>query len=76
MIIEDQLGNVHHMAEEEREGLTDLRQTASLQLRHDLAAQFIGFEAHNYQRVKPVDRNPATYVRELERAEAAQIHAG
>ena len=69
------VANGNHMAEEEREGLTDLRHTASLQLRHDLAVQFIGFEAHSYQRVKPLDRNPATYVRELERAAAAQIPA-
>ena len=50
------------MAEEEREGLTDFRQTASLQFRHDLAVKFIGFEARNYEGVQPVDRDPATYV--------------
>ncbi|HWC38903.1 MAG TPA: hemerythrin domain-containing protein, partial [Acidimicrobiales bacterium] len=59
--------NGDHMAEEEREGLTDFRQTASLQLRHDLAVEFIGLEARNYQGVQPVDRDPATYVREAER---------
>ena len=69
------VANGNHMAEEEREGLTDFRQTASLQLRHDLAVQFIGFEARNYQRVKPLDRNPATYVRKVERAAAAHIPA-
>ncbi|MGA7417596.1 MAG: hemerythrin domain-containing protein [Acidimicrobiales bacterium] len=62
--------NGDHMAEEEREGLTDFRQTASLQLRHDLAVKFIGFEARNYEGVQPVDRDPATYVREAERASA------
>jgi hypothetical protein len=62
------LANSDHMAEEEREGLTDFRRTASLQLRHDLAVEFIGFEARNYQHVQPVDRDPATYVRETERA--------
>jgi Hemerythrin HHE cation binding domain len=60
--------NGDHMAEEEREGLTDFRQTASLQLRHDLAVEFIGLEARNYQGVQPVDRDPATYVREAERS--------
>lgn len=55
------------MAEEEREGLTDFRQRAILQLRHDLAVEFIGLEARNYQGVQPVDRDPATYVREAER---------
>jgi Hemerythrin HHE cation binding domain len=60
--------NGNHMAEEEREGLTDFRLTASLQLRHELAVEFIGVEAHNYQGVQPVDRDPATYVRDAERA--------
>jgi hypothetical protein len=58
------------MAEEEREGLTDFRQTGSLEQRQDLAAAFIGFESHHYQGVKPVDRDPATYVRETERAQS------
>jgi uncharacterized membrane-anchored protein YjiN (DUF445 family) len=60
------VANGNHMAEEEREGLTDFRRTASLQRRHDLAVQFIGMEARNYQGVRPVDRDPATYVREAE----------
>jgi Hemerythrin HHE cation binding domain len=60
--------NGDHMAEEEREGLTDFRQTASLEQRHGLAVEFIGFEAHNYLGVLPVDRDPSTYVRETESA--------
>jgi Hemerythrin HHE cation binding domain len=70
------VANGDHMAEEEREGLTDFRRTASLQLRHDLAVDFIGFEARNYQRVQPVDRDPATYVREVERDTADQPPSG
>jgi hypothetical protein len=66
--------NGDHMAEEEREGLTDFRQTASLQLRHDLAVMFIGSEARNYERVVPVDRDPASYVRDAERASLGQPH--
>lgn len=62
--------NGDHMAEEEREGLTDFRRTASVQLRHDLAVRFIGMEARNYQGVQPVDRDPATYVREAEESAA------
>jgi hypothetical protein len=58
--------NGDHMAEEEREGLTDFRRTASLQLRHDLAVEFIGFEAYHHLGVNPIDRDPATYVREAE----------
>jgi hypothetical protein len=62
------VANGDHMAEEEREGLTDFRRAASLQLRHDLAVEFIGFETRNFQGVQPVDRDPAAYVGEVERA--------
>ena len=58
--------NGDHMAEEEREGLTDFRRTASLELRHVLAVEFVGVEARNYMGVQPRDRDPATYVREAE----------
>ena len=37
--------NGDHMAEEEREGLTDFRRTANLQVRHDLGVAFATFEA-------------------------------
>lgn len=70
------LANGDHMAEEEREGLTDFRRTASLQLRHDLAVEFIGFEARCYQLVKPRDRDPATYVRDTERDAGARQPSG
>jgi hypothetical protein len=60
------LANSDHMAEEEREGLTDFRRLASLQRRHDLAVAFAAFEARNYAGVRPVDKDPADYVREAE----------
>jgi len=60
------MANGDHMAEEEREGLTDFRREAGLQLRHDLAVAFTAFEARNYAGVPPVDKDPATYVREAE----------
>jgi hypothetical protein len=60
--------NGDHMAEEEREGLTDFRRFASLQLRHDLAVAFAAYEARHYQGVEPVDKDPAAYVRQAERA--------
>jgi Hemerythrin HHE cation binding domain len=62
------LANGDHMAEEEREGLTDFRRLASLQQRHDLGVAFTAFEARNYAGVPPVDKDPETYVREEERA--------
>jgi Hemerythrin HHE cation binding domain len=57
------VANGDHMAEEEREGLTDFRRAASLQLRHDLAVAFARFEARHFAGVRPVDKDPATYVR-------------
>ncbi len=60
------LANSDHMAEEEREGLTDFRRLASLQRRHELAVAFAAYEARNYGGVTPVDVDPETYVREEE----------
>jgi hypothetical protein len=60
------LANSDHMAEEEREGLTDFRRLAGLQRRHQLAVAFAGFEARNFAGVPAVDKDPATYVREAE----------
>jgi hypothetical protein len=39
------LANSDHMAEEEREGLTDFRRLAGLQRRHDLAVAYVGWLA-------------------------------
>jgi hypothetical protein len=52
------------MGEEEREGLTDFRLNAPLQLRHDLAVSFAGFGAIHFSGVAPVDKDPKAYVRE------------
>ena len=60
------LANSDHMAEEEREGLTDFRRLAGLQRRHQLAVAFAAFEARNFAGVPAVDKDPATYVREVE----------
>ncbi len=66
--------NGDHMAEEEREGLTDFRRRVSLAERHSLAVAFAAFEARNFAGVKPVDQDPETYVREQE--EAARARSG
>jgi Hemerythrin HHE cation binding domain len=60
------LANSDHMAEEEREGLTDFRRLAGLQRRHDLAVAFAAYEARNYAGVPAVDKDPEAYVREVE----------
>jgi len=60
------LANGDHMAEEERQGLTDFRRLAGLALRHDLAVAFAAFEATHFAGVTPVDTDPVRYVREAE----------
>jgi hypothetical protein len=62
------LANSDHMAEEEREGLTDFRRLAGLQQRHNLAVAFTAFEARNFAGVPPVDKDPAAYVSQAEAA--------
>ena len=60
------LANSDHMAEEEREGLTDFRRLAGLEQRHNLAVAFIPFQARNYAGVPAVDKDPETYIRQVE----------
>jgi hypothetical protein len=60
------LANGDHMAEEEREGLTDFRRLAGLQQRHDLAVAFAAYEARHVTGVEPVDKDPEAYVSQVE----------
>jgi hypothetical protein len=55
--------NDDHMAEEEREDLLDFRHHADLQTRHDIAVQFLTFEARHYEGVPIKDKDPEDYVR-------------
>jgi Hemerythrin HHE cation binding domain len=66
------LANSDHMAEEEREGLTDFRRLAALQQRHRLAVAFAAFEARNYAGVPAVDKDPEAYVREVEEGQPSR----
>ena len=54
--------NSKHMGEEERQGLTDFRMNAPIKVRHDLAVQFAAFEAEHITGIKPVNKNPETYI--------------
>nr|WP_299912027.1 hemerythrin domain-containing protein [Sphingomonas bacterium] len=54
--------NGDHMAEEEREGLTDFRRLAPLALRHELAVAFIAYETKHVDGVRPVDKDPQKWV--------------
>lgn len=60
--------NVHnstHMGEEERQDLADFRRQASLQLRHDIALDFLRWEArHAASGVTPTDKDPDEYIEE------------
>lgn len=55
--------NSDHMAEEERDDLRDFRRAASLTARHDIAVEFIRFEAEHPEGVPLHNRDPGEYVR-------------
>ncbi len=61
-VIEARLANSDHMAEEEREDLADFRRHADLQTRHDIAVQFLVFEAQHAHGVAASDKDPEEYV--------------
>ncbi|MFY0407114.1 hemerythrin domain-containing protein [Solicola sp. PLA-1-18] len=54
--------NGDHLAEEEREGLTDFRENVSLEERHRLAVEFVAFQAAHVTGVKRVDKDPQEYI--------------
>lgn len=56
--------NGDHMAEEERQGLPDMRRNVSLEERHALAVKFTSFMHHHRDGVAPVDKDPETYINE------------
>ncbi|MBO0813912.1 MAG: hypothetical protein J2P30_01970, partial [Actinobacteria bacterium] len=70
------LANSDHMAEEEREGLTDFRRLAGLQQRHNLAVAFAAFQARNFAGVPAVDQDPESYVRQAEHDHAGEAEQG
>lgn len=56
------LANSHHMAEEERQGLTAFRRHASLDERQRLAVRFIAFETRHLTGVASPKKDPEAYV--------------
>lgn len=56
--------NGDHMAEEERQGLSDFRRTADPALRDRLGQQFAAFSADHLEGVEPVDKDVDAYVKE------------
>lgn len=60
------VANSKHLAEEERQGLTDFRRHSSVEERHELGVRFAAFEAAHIEGVEPVDKDPKAYVKEHE----------
>ncbi|WP_434619826.1 hemerythrin domain-containing protein [Arthrobacter sp. A5] len=56
--------NGDHMAEEEREGLTDFRRHVCLDERHTIAVAFCAFEAAHAAGIEPYDVDPEDYVKD------------
>jgi hypothetical protein len=54
--------NDDHMGEEEREDLLDFRHHADLQTRHDIAVQFLTYEAKHYAGIQSRDKDPQEYI--------------
>lgn len=54
--------NSDHMAEEEREDLPDFRRHADLGLRHEIAVQFLAWEASHPNGVDAQDSDPDSWV--------------
>jgi hemerythrin HHE cation binding domain-containing protein len=66
-VTECRIANSDHMAEEERQDLADFRRHASLELRHDIAVRFLRYESLKAANgVVPQDKDPETYVADLE----------
>jgi hypothetical protein len=62
-VLECRIANDDHMAEEERQDLTDFRRHASFELRHEIAMKFIRYEALKAATgIAPVDKDPEEYV--------------
>ena len=62
-VIECRVHNSDHMAEEERQDLADFRRHTDLATRHDIAVQFLRFEALKAaEGIEPKDKDPEQYV--------------
>lgn len=62
-VTEANVANSDHMAEEERQDLTDFRENSTLEWRHELAVRFLRYEAQHWARgIDPVDKDPDDFV--------------
>jgi hemerythrin HHE cation binding domain-containing protein len=66
-VLEANIANSDHMAEEERQDLADFRKNASLVRRHEIAVQFLRYEAEHWATgVTPTDKDPEKFVEDYE----------
>jgi homoserine dehydrogenase len=63
-VIAARTANGDHMAEEEREDLADFRRHADLQTRHDIAVEFVAYEAEHAGGIPVENQDPQGYVDE------------
>ena len=73
-VVDANVHNSDHMGEEERQDLADFRQQASLQLRHEIAVQFLRFEAQRWaDGITPRDKDPEQYVADEQQDSASAV---
>lgn len=61
---ETRRANGDHMAEEERDDLPDFSRAADLLTRHEIAVQFVSYEAQHAEGIPLQDRDPEGYVKQ------------
>jgi hypothetical protein len=59
--------NDEHMAEEEQDDLADFRRHVDLNTRHEIAVDFVAYEARHAEGIVARDQDPDVYVRHHER---------
>jgi hypothetical protein len=73
-VVDANVHNSDHMGEEERQDLADFRQRASLELRHEIAVQFLRYEAQRWaEGITPRDKDPEDYVEGEKTAEPSEV---
>lgn len=71
-VVDANVANSTHMGEEERQDLLDFRQQASLQLRHDIAVDFLRYEAQKAaEGITPRNKDPKAWIDRHDDAKAA-----
>jgi hypothetical protein len=73
-VVDANVHNSDHMGEEERQDLADFRQRASLQLRHEIAVDFLRYEATRWSDgITPRDKDPEDYVESEKSSKPSEV---